>query len=79
MPVVRFQWDARLVGVRQEVCPRARWDRAGKVWQMTDEEASAFLKAGHSRLDFCRSQGRIAIDGKEWVVGFVQGAPLLAQ
>jgi hypothetical protein len=75
MPVVRFQWDAQLVKVRREVCPRARWDKAARAWTMTADEAAAFLAAGHSRLAYARDSGQIAIDGEHWLIGFVQGAP----
>jgi hypothetical protein len=75
MPVVRFHWDAQLVSVRREVCPRAKWDKAARAWTMTADEAAAFLAAGHARLSFARDTGQIAIDGEQWLIGFVQGAP----
>jgi hypothetical protein len=78
MPVVRFQWDAQLVIVRREVCPRAQWDKATRAWTMTAEEAAAFLAAGHARLEYARRSGQIAIDDADWLIGFVQGAPRLA-
>jgi hypothetical protein len=78
MPVVRFQWNPQLVDVRREVCPRARWDKATRAWTMTAEEAAAFLAAGHSRLEYARQRGQIAIDDAEWLIGFVRGAPKLA-
>jgi hypothetical protein len=34
--------------------------------------------AGHSRLEYARQGGPIAIDHAEWLIGFVQGAPKLA-
>jgi hypothetical protein len=75
MPVVRFHWDAQLVSVRREVCPRAKWDKAARAWTMTPDEAAAFLAAGHARLSFARDTGQIAIDSEHWLIGFVQGAP----
>jgi hypothetical protein len=75
MPVVRFNWDAQLVSVRREVCPRARWDKIARAWTMTVDEAATFLAAGHARLEYARDSGQIVIDGERWLIGFVRGAP----
>jgi hypothetical protein len=75
MPSVSFPFDAQLVSVRRDVCPRARWDKAGRRWTMTREEAQAFLAAGHARLEYCRMTARIVIDDERWLVGFAEGAP----
>jgi hypothetical protein len=75
MPIVRFAWSPLLVEVRREQCPRAKWDRARRVWTMTQAEADRFLQASHSRLDFARASCELVIDDARWIVGFVQGAP----
>ena len=75
MPVVRFQWDAQLMSVRREVCPRARWDKAARSWTMTADEAATFLAAGHTRLEYARDSGQIVDDDERWLIGFVSGAP----
>ena len=75
MPVVRFSWNPRLVEVRRQCCPQARWDKRRRAWAMTTAEAEAFVVAAHSRLEFCRLPGEIMVDGERWIVGFVQGAP----
>jgi hypothetical protein len=75
MPSVSFPFDAQLVSVRRDVCPRARWDKARRTWTMTGEEAEAFLAAGHARLAYCRTTARITIDDARWLVGFAEGAP----
>jgi hypothetical protein len=75
MASVRFRFDAQLVSVRREVCPRARWDKAIQTWVMTGEEAQAFLAAGHARLAYCRTTAMIVIDDQRWLVGFAEGAP----
>ena len=76
MPVIRFSWNPQLVEVRREACPRARWDKTARVWTMTTVEAEAFLIASHKRLEFGRSNSQIAIDDEQWLIGFVQGAPM---
>ena len=75
MPVVRFSRDTQLVGVRREVCPRAKWDKAARAWSMTAAEAEAFIAADHARLDFARYCMEIAIDADRRIVGFAQDAP----
>ena len=75
MPVVRFSWDTLLVGVRREVCPRAKWDKATRAWSMTEAEAAAFIAASHARLVFARYCVEIVIDADRWIIGFVEGAP----
>jgi hypothetical protein len=51
---VRPQWDARVLRVGREVCPRAKWDKAARAWTMTADEAAAFLAAGHTRPGYAR-------------------------
>ena len=75
MPTVRFTWNAQLVDVRREVCPRARWDKAARAWTMTLSEAEAFVIASHTRLDLVKMHTEIAVDDVRWRVGFVSGAP----
>ena len=75
MAVVRFSWDTLLVGVRREVCPRAKWDKAARAWSMTVAEAEAFIAAGHARLVFARYFMEVTIDADRWIIGFVEGAP----
>jgi hypothetical protein len=76
MPVIRFSWNPQLIEVRREACPRARWDKTARAWTMTTVEAEAFLAASHKRLEFGRSNSQIAIDDEQWLIGFVQGAPM---
>lgn len=75
MTVVRFPWDAQLVSIRREVCPRAQWDKAARAWTMTADDADTFLQAAQARLAFIRASGRVAIDEAQWIIGFVPGAP----
>ena len=75
MASVRFSWDPLLVDLRREVCPCARWQKAGRQWVMSDREAEAFVHAAHRRLDYRRSQAQIRVDDIIWVVGFARGAP----
>jgi hypothetical protein len=42
---------------------------------MSEVDAARFLAASHDRLTYVRRAGEIAVDGKRWIVGFVQGAP----
>jgi len=48
MATVEFPWDAQLVSVRREVCPRATWDTAHCAWVMSDADAAAFLRAAQA-------------------------------
>jgi hypothetical protein len=75
MPDVRFAWDAALVAVRREACPRAKWDQVARAWAMTEADAEAFLTAVHARLAYARYSTQVAVDDVRWLVGFVQGAP----
>ena len=75
MPIVRFPWDAQLVDLRRETCPRARWDKANRAWVMTTAEARAFLEVVHVRKQFCCMQCTVTVDETTWVLGFAQGAP----
>jgi hypothetical protein len=74
MPSVSFPFDAQVVSVRREACPRARWNRARRVWTMTRTEAEAFFAASHTRMDLCRSTARIAIDDELWLARFAKNA-----
>jgi hypothetical protein len=75
VPVVQHPWDPQLVSVRREICPNARWNKARRVWAMTDEEADMFLKAAHRCMVLGRSSCMVGIDNVDWVIGFVEGAP----
>jgi hypothetical protein len=75
MAIVRFAFNTRLVEVRREVCPSARFEKTTRQWIMTDKEAERFVRAAHSRFEFIKCQARIMVDADTWVVGFVQGAP----
>jgi hypothetical protein len=75
LATVRFIWNPVLVELRREVCPRAQWRKQGRQWVMSDSEATSFVHAAQTRLDFCRSQAQICVDGTTWVVGVVRGAP----
>lgn len=75
MTLVQFKWDAVLISLRREVCPRARWDKAQRCWAMTETDAERFLQAAHTRLSFARNHSTISINDTVWVLGFLQGAP----
>ena len=75
MPVVRFPWDAQLVGIRREAVPRARWDKAARAWSMTAAEADVFLQAVQTRMAFARMHCTVTVDRTVWVLGFVANAP----
>jgi hypothetical protein len=75
MPIVSFPWDAQLVSIRREVCPHARWDKVGRAWLMTEDEADRFLQAAQARMYFGRVKCTVDMDGTLWVVGFEQGTP----
>ena len=64
-----------LVELRREVCPGARWQKQGRRWIMSDDEARTFARVVQARLDFQRSHAQIRIDDVTWVFGFVRGAP----
>jgi hypothetical protein len=57
MPMVKFSWDAQLIGIRRDVCPRARWEKTSRVWAMTESEAETFLQAAQARMDFAQMHG----------------------
>jgi hypothetical protein len=75
MPMVKFPWDAQLISIRQDVCPRARWQKTSRVWVMTDPEAETFLLAAQARMYSARVTCNITVDSTVWVLGFVAGAP----
>ena len=75
LATVRFAWSPALVALRREACPRARWEKSARQWIMSDQDAQAFLRAAHARLEFSLSSARIEIDNVVWIVGFAQGAP----
>lgn len=75
MPTVRFPWDAQLVSIRRDVCPRARWNEARHAWTMTADEADIFLKAAQARMYFGKVKCTVSVDDVVWVLGFAQGTP----
>jgi hypothetical protein len=75
MSVVRFPWNAQLIGLRREAAPHARWDKNTRSWTMAADEAKAFLAASHARLDFARTSSEVTVDGTVWIIGFKSGAP----
>jgi hypothetical protein len=75
MPAIRFARNPLLVDLRREVCPGARWQKQGRCWMMSDDEAQRFARAAQARLDFQRSQAQVRIDDITWVFGFARGAP----
>jgi hypothetical protein len=76
MPVICFAWDPRLVDVRRQACPKARWDKAARAWTMTAVEAETFLAASHERLQSGRTKSQIAIDDEQLTAGLVRGASI---
>jgi len=75
MPMVKFPWDAQLISLRRDVCPRARWEKTSRVWIMTDPEAETFLQAAQARMYFARVTCTVTVDGTVWVLGFATGTP----
>jgi hypothetical protein len=75
MPTVHMPWDAQLMALRRQVCPRATWDNTCGAWLMTQADAETFLNAAQARMFFCRSSCTLAIDGTTWIVGFKRGTP----
>jgi len=75
LATIRFAWSPTLVELRREAFPRARWEKKARHWIMSDQDAQAFLRAAHARLEFSLSSTRIEIDNVVWIVGFAQGAP----
>jgi hypothetical protein len=75
MPMVKFPWDAQLISLRRDVCPRARWQKTARVWVMTDPEAETFLQAAQARMSFARVTCTVTVDRTVWVLGFTQGTP----
>ena len=75
MPMVKFAWDAQLISIRRDVCPRARWQRALRVWEMTDPDAEIFLQAAQARMYFARVSCTVTVDDTVWVLGFATDAP----
>jgi hypothetical protein len=75
MPMVKFPWDAQLISLRREVCPRARWEKTSRVWIMTDPEAETFLQAAQARMYFARVTCMVTVNDAVWVLGFAQDAP----
>jgi hypothetical protein len=75
MPMVKFPWDAQLISIRRDVCPRARWEKTSRVWVMTDPEAETFLQTVQRRMDFARVTCTITVDDTVWVLGFARDAP----
>jgi hypothetical protein len=75
MPMVKFSWDAQLVSIRRDVCPRARWEKTSRVWVMTDAEAETFLQAAQARMYFARVTCTVTVDDTVWVLGFATDTP----
>jgi hypothetical protein len=75
MPMVKFPWDAQLISVRRDVCPRARWEKRSRVWVMTDPEAETFLQAAQARMNFARVTCTVTVDDTVWVLGFAKDTP----
>jgi hypothetical protein len=75
MPMVKFPWDAQLISVRREVCPRARWEKTSRVWVMTGTETETFLQAAQARMYFARVTYTVTVDDTVWVLGFAADTP----
>ena len=75
MPMVKFPWDAQLISIRRDVCPRARWEKASRGWVMTGSEAETFLQAAQARMDFARVKCTVTVDDIVWVLGFAKDTP----
>jgi hypothetical protein len=75
MPIVKFPWDAQLISLRRDVCPRARWEKTSRVWVMTDAEAETFLQAAQAWMCFARVKCTITVDDTVWVLGFAKDTP----
>jgi hypothetical protein len=75
MPMVKFPWDAQLISLRRDVCPRARWEKTSRVWVMTDPEAETFLQAAQARMSFARMKCTVTVDDTVWVLGFAKDTP----
>jgi hypothetical protein len=73
--MVKFPWDAQLISLRRDVCPRARWEKTSRVWIMTDPEAETFLQAAQARMYFARVTCMVTVNDAVWVLGFAQDAP----
>jgi hypothetical protein len=73
--MVKFPWDAQLISLRRDVCPRARWEKTSRVWVMTDPEAETFLQAAQARMSFARVTCTVTVDRTVRVLGFTQGTP----
>lgn len=46
MPIVHVPWNAPRVILRRQVCTNAVWDSGERAWDMSRDEAAAFLNAG---------------------------------
>jgi hypothetical protein len=73
--MVKFPWDAQLISVRRDACSRARWEKASRVWVMTDPEAETFSQAAQARMCFARVTCTVTVDDMVWVLGFASGTP----
>jgi hypothetical protein len=73
--MVKFAWDAQLISLRRDVCPRARWEKTSRVWVMTDAEAERFLQAAQARMYFARVTCTVTVDDTVWVLGFTTDTP----
>ena len=68
-------WSPRLIEVRRQSCPLARWQKQKRCWTMTEHDATTFLNVAHLALDYERWHTQVIVDDVVWVIGFVQGAP----
>jgi hypothetical protein len=75
MPTVKFPWYAQLIGLRRDVCPRARWQKTSRVWVMTNPDAETFLQAAQARMYFARVTCTVTVDDTVWVLGFAKDTP----
>ena len=75
MPTVKFPWDAQLIGLRRDVCPRARWQKTSRVWVMTNPDAETFLQAAQARMYFARVTCTVTVDDTVWLLGFATDTP----
>jgi hypothetical protein len=75
MPMVKFPWDALLISIRRDVCPRARWQKTSRGWVMTDLEAETFLQAAQALMYSARVTCNVTVGSTVWVLGFAMGTP----
>jgi hypothetical protein len=69
MPVVSFGYVELLVSLRRRHAPRAVWNGAEKSWDMTAEEATAFLEACRKELEQLEKVMVVTVDGEKRELG----------